>query len=114
MKLYHYTCSDGLKCIRRDGFLKPHGQVVLGGVPLVWLTDLAVVDRAALGLWSHSLSCDRTEHRVEVETDAAMHWPRYARRFLWPLREQLEGSNGARPMHWYVSEQPVPLAAVLT
>jgi hypothetical protein len=109
MRLYHYCCSHSLKGIRRDGFLKPHRQVALGDVELVWLTDLEVPDRLALGLTSRRLHCDRTKHRVEVDAEA-IHWPRYARQLPLELRRPLELATGARPMHWYVSEHSVPVA----
>jgi hypothetical protein len=76
----------------------------------VWLTDLEVPDRKALGLTSDLLDCDRLEHRVVVDVEAE-HWPRYARRLPLELRRRLELAAGARPMHWYVSEHPVPVAA---
>jgi hypothetical protein len=70
MRLYHYCCSHSLEGIRKDGFLRPWRQVALGDVPLVWLTDLEVPDRKALGLTSDLLDCDRLEHRVVVDVEA--------------------------------------------
>jgi hypothetical protein len=110
MRLYHYCCSHSLEGIRRDGFLKPHRQVALGDVELVWLTDLEAPDRLALRLTSDLLDCDRLEHRIVVDVEA-IHWPRYARQLPLELRRPLELATGARPMHWYVSEHPVPVAA---
>jgi hypothetical protein len=110
MRLYHYCCSHSLEGIRRDGFLKPHRQVALGDVELVWLTDLDAPDRLALRLTSDLLDCDRLEHRIVVDVEA-IHWPRYARQLPLELRRPLELATGARPMHWYVSEHPVPVAA---
>lgn len=112
MKLYHYTCSHALPGILRDGFLRPNINPLLDDLDLVWLTDLDTPDRAALGLTSNILSCDRTEHRVEVDVEA-IHWPRFARRFPAEQRRPLEFAPGAMPMHWYVSETPVPVALVV-
>lgn len=106
MRLYHYTCRHSLAGIRADGLLRVNRQPVLDGLELVWLTDLETPDRAALGLTSRVLQCDRTEHRVKVDA-GAVHWPVFARQLPATQRRSLELAPGALPMHWYVSEQPV-------
>jgi hypothetical protein len=112
VKLFHYCCSHSAAGILSDGVLRPHPNPILGNLPLIWLTDLDTPDRAALGLSSRLISCDRTEYRVEVDTDAATHWPTFARRFPHG-RRALETAEGVLPMHWYVSEQLIPIAALL-
>lgn len=83
--------------------------------PLVWLTDLDVPDRHALGLTSVMLSCDRTTYRCRVELQAGVeHWPTYARRhgIPQPLRDVLEADS--LPMHWYVADVPLSYADITT
>ncbi|MGH9252915.1 MAG: hypothetical protein ACRD0W_25905 [Acidimicrobiales bacterium] len=100
MTLYHYTCDHGAARIGDSGILQPH----LG---LVWLTDLDVPMREALGLTSHILNCDRIVHRYRVtDTASCQRWLTYLGR-RWQL--DLELADGARPAHWWVSEQPVPV-----
>lgn len=111
MKLYHYTCCDRAEMIRRDRWLRPNPQPALDGLELVWLTDLDVPDRHALGLTSLSLNCDRIEHRIAVDA-VAVHWPVFARRLPVHQRRPLELSPGALPMHWYVATIPVPVLEV--
>jgi hypothetical protein len=62
-RLYHYTCGHSVNGIQRTGTLEPNAQPILGGVHLVWLTDLAEPDVYGLGLTSHILKCRRTEYR---------------------------------------------------
>lgn len=103
MRLYHYTCRDSATLIDRDGHLLPMPQVQLGGpVRLVWLTDLAVPDRDALGLTSHTLSCDRTECQYTVDCPRPIPWSDWAdlHGVHWQTRRELE--QGRKPQHWYV------------
>ena len=110
MSLWHFTCADhGLPGIRETGELRPNE---LAALPLVWLTDLAVPSRDALGLTSWSLSCDRTEVRVPVPAHPAIEpwWTwRRAHPELRPWAELLEAALGARPAHWLVSASPLPI-----
>jgi hypothetical protein len=102
MKLYHYTCEDhGRPGIERDGYLRPNIHPLLGEA-LVWATDLDEPFREALGLTSHSLSCDRTACRYEVQPWSFVPWHRYARRLYVEQREALE-IPGTMPRHWWVS-----------
>lgn len=96
--LYHFTCDHGRAGLEDRGVLRPwsHG--------LVWLTDLDVPLREPLGLTSNMLSCDRTKHRYRVTDDSHCHW--------WighPRRDRSIEIDGTRPMHWWVSEEPVPV-----
>lgn len=111
MRLFHYCCSHSAAGIRREQVLKPHRQVVLDDVPVVWLTDLDAAPRAALGLTSVTLRCDRMEFCATVDVDAEP-WFVFARRFSRPQRDALEASPGARPMHWFVSLHPVRILSI--
>lgn len=104
--LYHYTCHDhGEIGIRESGLIKP------GRDGLVWMTDLDVPVREALGLTSYSLRCDRTAVRFEVTDNGyTQPWVR-ARRGLDPrFVADLEAAPGIMLMHWWVSGRPVRLA----
>lgn len=112
MRLFHFTCGHGLAGISHDGATRPHPQPMLRGCPpITWLTDLDVPDRAALGLTSVLLSCDRTRYRLDVDADdvtALLHWPAAARewRIQRPVRDLLE-CGGAMPVHWWVTTEPI-------
>jgi len=108
MNLYHFTCSHSAPRIKADGFLRPWIQPVLS-VSLIWLTDLDDPTREQVGLTSYSLTCDRLEYRVTVDT-AAVRWTTFAR--TAPARRALELTPGALPMHWWVSEARVPIQLV--
>lgn len=109
-RLYHYTCAHAAPHITRERWLQgnPHPWMPDAG-PLVHLTDLDTPDRAALGLTSNILLCDRTEYRVVVSTQSAVHWPVFARTIQRHIRRALEDAPGAMPMHWYVV-QGAPVA----
>ena len=110
-RLWHYTCSHSADGIRADRELRPHPQVWLPE-PLVWLTDLDDAWREALGLTSHTLRCDRTEHRFQVlDTAGVVWWPTYARtiRLAGAVRQGYDQAPGAQPVHWWVSTEPVPV-----
>lgn len=111
MRLYHFTCSHGAEQIRAAGELRPHPQVQLGDMPLLWLTDLDEPTRYQIGLTSETLRCDRMEHRFVVDCEA-LRWSDYVRTLPRELRHEarwLALAPGAMPMHWYVSFHPVPL-----
>lgn len=105
MILYHYTCDHGMKGIRRyNGVIRPNPSFVPS---LVWLTDLDVPDRLALGLTSVILDCDRTQHqfRVDGSQPGIEPWTSWCRETgrTRQFRERFEGTPGARPGHWWVS-----------
>jgi hypothetical protein len=129
--LYHYTCSHAAYLIRRHKTLYPGRYLgvnkkklakysaqelsVMDGVrSFVWMTDLAPpAPRGPLGLTSQSLACDRTQFVFEVEPD----WD-HARWWMYVRREHpdllaLECEPDAMPVHWFVSEEPVPIYAEL-
>ncbi len=115
MKLYHYTCDHRVGGIRKQRWLIPHPQTQLPGSPeLIWLTDLDVPHRLALGLTSYTLSCDRMRFRVTVSAaeHEAAHWPRYARGLSGAARRVVEDCDGVLPMHWWVAQVPLAVAAV--
>jgi hypothetical protein len=109
-RLWHFTCSHSVASIELLGSLRPHPHPLLD-VSLVWLTDLDQPFREALGLTSHTLMCDRTEHRFEVlDTATAVWWPSYARATKVDRQtcRALEMADGVMPAHWWVSAAPVP------
>lgn len=101
--LYHYTCDHAAPLILADGVLQPHP---IEG--LVWLTDLNPAPRIALGLTSFSLKCDRMAHVFTVAASDDIQWWMDYRRTHPELRDK-ESCDGVMPMHWFVSEKPVPL-----
>lgn len=111
MKLYHYTCSDGVRGIERDHLIRPHPQPILNDLRLSWFTDLMPPDRNALGLTSHSLSCDRTRWAYEVDPWGIVPWIEYRKRLREAgMRRQvsvLETAPGVMPRHWWVADQDV-------
>lgn len=106
MRLYHYTCGHVAKRVTRRGFLKPTPQPTIGGIPLLWLTDMDPPVRDALGLTSISLQCDRMDYRYIVDTEDAVSWPVAAERFV-RIRARLETQDGVRPERWFVATRPV-------
>jgi hypothetical protein len=118
--LAHWTCTDGAAGIAASGdVLRPHFHPALNA-SVVWLTDIMVMadsaDARALGLASHETSwvtCDRTEFRFDVATVGApiVSWSVWARahRLSLLVRDLLEGSPGAQPRRWWVSEQELPV-----
>ncbi len=113
MRLYHYTCDHAYGLIRDDGFLRPNRQNILNAA-LLWATDLDVPDRYALGLTSETLNCDRMRHRIEVTEFAPVfeRWGLWAHRraISRAIRDGLELAPGARPAHWWVTENVIPVA----
>lgn len=116
-QLWHYTCDHGRAGIGLEGLLVPAAQLAEVTVPwtgrFVWLTDMPSPMRGPLGLTSWVARCDRTTHRYRV-TDAstALRWSDMLRGL--PRREReiaraLEEVPEARPMHWWVSREPVPV-----
>jgi hypothetical protein len=106
--LYHYTCDHGYDQISRsDWWLEANPLAVF---PLIWLTDLDQPDRDALGLTSHILDCDRTEHRLTVQNDGHVyHWTQWCRLKAIPRhqRDAIELADGAQPMRWWVTPDPI-------
>lgn len=111
MKLFHYTCSHARSKILLDGILKPNER---GYRQLLWLTDLAVPSVQGLGLTSFMLRCDRTQWRVSVESEIATPWTKWAHdhKVEWQIREVLDGTPGAMPLHWWVSEVDIPIRVI--
>lgn len=108
--LFHYTCDHAARSITRRGMLLPQLQPVLRGRRLVWLTDLEVADRAALGLTSRTLSCDRTANRYRVlAARDIVSWFEWAEANGIPafMRRELEAVEDAAPARWFVSETAV-------
>lgn len=113
--LYHYTCSHSIEGINEQRVLLPGDQLPMAQLNMpwttqfVWLTDMAVPDRASLGLTSNFIRCDRLRYCYLVTETAEVHpWSVVARDFP-ELRGQIEQAQGARPAHWFVSRTPVPV-----
>jgi len=109
---YHFTCWHGLERIQASGWrLVPNPFAPSLGLPeLVWLTDLEVPDVGALGLTSHSLDCDRTEHRLRaVDAASVVPWSVWCRA-NGVTREWRDGwleHGPTRSRCWFVSAVPV-------
>jgi hypothetical protein len=104
--LFHYTCAHCRPKIVEDGVIRP------GVDGLVWLTDLPIANRDALGLTRNYITCDRTEFRFDVDaTDGIRWWPDFRRghaeRQWREWARWLESAPDVRPAHWYVSPLPV-------
>ena len=113
MALWHYTCDHGREGIGAVGVVRPTMQPILG-VSLAWFTDMAAPDRAALGLTSTVIACDRTRNRYRVLDPARCEpWWQWCRRMTVPRsrRELLEAAPGAAPAHWWVSEAALAVEA---
>lgn len=113
LTLYHFTCAHRAPLIQRSGELRPSPHPLLGA-SLVWLTDVAESDRWALGLTSSWITCDRTAVRVCVPPPARIVlWRVWAlkRRVPLALLDTLH-DDGARPEHWWVSDQPVRISGM--
>lgn len=114
--LYHYTCDHGHSVLGQSGTLLPGSMLVDEDVPLpwpsqyLWLTDLDVPRRNALGLTQHVISCDRTQYRYRAtNTTTTVRWLALTARdhHLAELGRVLT-TRGADPRHWWVSTEPVP------
>lgn len=118
--LYHWTCEHSHADIGETGHLLPVRQLrpeAAADHPftsdLIWLTDLSVPIRLALGLGNLSgiVRCNRVEHRyrvVEPGAESIQWWPLWARANISRAEAQaLNASPGARPVHWWVSTEPV-------
>lgn len=116
--LYHYTCAHRAPLVRADGVVIPghhqkrdpgysSGIRAIPWAAFAWLTDLEVPAREPLGLTMDLLRCDRTEFRFRaVEGAVLVPWVSVRRMYPWSV--YLEQA-GARPAHWYVSPDPVPV-----
>lgn len=105
--LYHYTCYHGNAAIAEDG-----GIIKPGPDGMVWLTDLRVPIRDALGLTSVYITCDRIAFRWAIDPipETVEWWPRWLRHATPAWRKWgrlIEMAPGVRPAHWYVSTIPV-------
>jgi hypothetical protein len=105
--LFHYTCAHCRPKIMEDG-----GVIRPGVDGLVWLTDMPIPNRDALGLTRNFITCDRTEFRFAVlAVEGVRWWPEFRRGHPEPQwltwAEWLENAPDVRPAHWYVSALPV-------
>jgi hypothetical protein len=111
--LFHYTCSHSQTQLGAEGILVPGATLSARAAQFpqchyVWLTDMAVPARGPLGLTGNFCQCDRTEFRYLVTDDSmAVPWVSVRRQHSWAVA--LESAEGARPRHWWVSTEPVPV-----
>ncbi len=109
MTLYHFTCDHGHRQIVDQLLPGSYMSTAVGASPFVWMTNLESPNRDALGLTSHFIDCDRTSFRYRVTDESSAIWWMDARRMLPEgYVGLLESSHGARPMHWWISLEPVP------
>lgn len=118
VELYHYTCEHGRAGLGEEGTLLPLAQresLRAGGMPpviqevaqFIWLTDLDFPFRAALGLTSRLLRCDRTRYRYRVRSGDAVPWMRAREDCTPAMVEALETAYGVMPVHWWIATTPV-------
>lgn len=106
--LYHYTCDHGYDGIAEAGWWLQVNPLAI--FPLIWLTDMDEPDSDALGLTSRILDCDRTQHRLIVRNDPQIYpWIQWCRLKRTPrhVRDFLELAEGARPLRWWVTPDPI-------
>lgn len=118
MTLWHYTCEHGAQAIGDTGTLWAAAQQLeeAPSLPLdaavllhmVWATDMDPPERAALGLTSATIECDRMAYRYRVPSHAFRRWGKVRSSLPAPLVDALELAPGAQPGAWWVSFQPVP------
>lgn len=126
--LYHFTCRHSAERIDADGEIRPmiewadldHAllrrgmpRTGLAHAPAVWwATYDPNATRAALGLTSTIISCDRTERRYEftIDADDAMPWLVFAAQY----HANRDWTNvlrvGADPTTWVVGTEPVSVS----
>lgn len=107
VQLYHHTCEHAARRIVADGgLLRPNVQPQLGGLQLLWLTTSSRPARAALGLTSHTLCCDRTAHTFRLlDPVDVMPWAQLREQLPATLTRPLEAARGARPALWFVTSR---------
>ena len=121
-QLWHYTCNHSRTLIGRNGFLLPpmawqadrfmdriNDLDGLLQASLVWLTDLDEPDIDGLGLTSHILRCDRSQHRYRVLSNrGVIPFGQIQHKFSASGQASLL-TAAARPEHWFVSFNRVPV-----
>lgn len=112
LRLFHFTCDHGNAGIDKDGVIRP------GADGFVWLTDLRPgllgleQIRHALGLTSHTLTCDRMAYCWRVEAPDAVRFDEWAMDGVTQLKGWALGltmAPGVMPRHWFLSDRPVPV-----
>lgn len=115
--LWHYTCHHGALALGDTGTLLCAAQQVDEAPPLplgadmllqmVWATDMSPPERAALGLTSNTIDCDRMAYRYRVPSYAFRRWGTVRSSLPTQLVDALELAPGAQPAVWWVSFSPV-------
>ncbi|MBM4716197.1 hypothetical protein [Prescottella equi] len=119
MTLYHYTATERVEQIIRDGQLYPMRDFVSAeslarqadwvreNFGLIWMTDLDRPAAMALGLTNRIIRADRTEARFRVVGEGAIPWTKHRRHANPTLVDALESAPGAMPSHWYIATEPI-------
>ena len=108
--LFHYTCDHGDDAITAaGGMLAPNPNYNLPGAPrLLWCTPEPTADADALGLTSHTLSCDRTRYRWRLDDpNPAVPWVQWLREQPRDVRRAARHRLPGSPLLWWVSLTPV-------
>lgn len=120
MTYWHYSCRHSAESIAETGILRPNAQPMLARLPMTWFTTQRTAPRAALGLTSVTLDCNRMEclYRVVDEDEhLVVRWgdlkmaPDFAP-YLTGAR-RLEAARGTKPGLWAVALQPVRVERLL-
>lgn len=112
-EIYHFTCQHRAHKILETGLLQPNPQPVLGDMELSWFTHVPGASSRALGLTSHTLTCDRRERLFRVTDPAAVfRWNEV--RAVMPRQGvlMLEAAPGAMPAFWWVAQGPVTVELI--
>lgn len=117
---YHRTCDDRYVLIEEDGWtLRPYPQPVLRGMSLIWFSSSPASSRAALGLSSATLSCDRMAHllRVVPEDEGKIAWWGDVMRAdvmvpYLPGARRLMAARGSLPGTWGLASEPIRVVPV--
>jgi hypothetical protein len=118
-ELYHYTCDHGQAHLGDSGELlsgwdqvnAKRRRILPPTARFIWMTDMVRPLINPLGLTRQFITCDRTAHRYRVlDRTKVMWWCDVRRHVPAEWRDLLETSEGARPAHWFVSLDPVPVA----
>lgn len=126
MKLYHWTCERAARLITESRVILPQPQYDLGGLPLIYLSTIALRGihvPAALGITDHRYRkhcdrlappCDPLAARFAVEVDVPNP---YVRPFLLLERKHphvvanYRNLPGTKTWCWWVAAVPIRLSA---
>jgi hypothetical protein len=115
-EIYHLTCRHRAGQIILAGEVVPQPQPVFGMLAdarLSWFTHVPNARNVALGLTSHTLTCDRTERKFRVlEPEKVFRWNDIRAVLPQDAVLALESARGTRPEWWWVAQEPVRVEQV--